>query len=105
MSTYTATAAAPIALARMIALGVNIAARSVLFMLTVVVITLRIDVAMRELSVLMLISHGLIRVLAATEIDQCRYIRLRKRQLRVQKREQEEAVEKPDEKAVHSSCN
>jgi hypothetical protein len=30
----------------MIALEVNIAARSVLFMLTVVVITLRIDVAM-----------------------------------------------------------
>ncbi len=47
MSTNTATAATPIALARMIALGVNIAARSVLFMLTVVVITLRIDVAMR----------------------------------------------------------
>lgn len=105
MSTYAATAAAPIALARMIALRVNVAARPVLFVLAVVVITLGIGVAMGQLPVLMLIGHGHIHVSAATGVNQRRYTRPRKRQLPVQKREQKEAMEKPDEEAVHSSCN
>jgi hypothetical protein len=105
MSTDTTAAAAPIALASMIALSVNAGAPLMLFMLTVVVITLRVDVVMCELPVLVLISHDRRRVPATTGVNRCRYTRRWKRPLRVQKREQEEAMEKPDEKAVHSSRN
>ena len=92
MSTYATTTAAPIALARVIALRASVAARVMLRVLAVVVITHRITLALLYVSVLMLVTGARIHMSAAARFDKCCYVRGRNRPLPVQKCEQKKAV-------------
>jgi len=73
-----------------------------LVVLTMIVIARHVGVTMREMLIMALIGRGHIRVPVASGIHRPGYARPRK--LPVQKREHEEAIKKPGEEAVHSSC-